>query len=172
VAVMIMVSISTFDWSSFRNIRSHPWPSSVVMLATVIVVVVTRDLSKGVLVGVLLSGVFFAGKVARMFSVTSVVSPDGKSLTYFVTGQVFFASASGLVDAIDYQDVPTNVCIDVGGAQFWDVSSISALDDIVLKLRRHAAIVEVVGLDHGSASMVERYATHHRVDAPALNSTH
>ena len=172
VAVMIMVSISTFDWSSFRNLRSHPWPSSVVMLATVIVVVVTRDLSKGVLVGVLLSGVFFAGKVARMFSVTKELSNDGRSLTYVVTGQVFFASAGGLVDAIDYQDVPASVRIDVSGAQFWDVSSISALDDIVLKLRRHAQTVEVVGLNKGSASMVARFATHHRADAPQTNSAH
>lgn len=172
VAVMIMVSISTFDWSSFRNIRSHPWPSSVVMLATVIVVVVTRDLSKGVLVGVLLSGVFFAGKVSRMFAVTKVLSNDGESLTYLVTGQVFFASASGLVDAVDYQDVPASVRIDVSGAHFWDVSAISALDDIVLKLRRHASAVEVVGLNQASASMVERFAIHHRDDVPQTKSSH
>ena len=165
VAVMIMVSVSTFDWSSIRNLRSHPWQSSVVMLATVIVVVVTRDLSKGVLIGVLLSGVFFAGKVARMFAITSELSDDGGSLTYFVTGQVFFASASGLVDAIDYRKLPAVVRIDVSGAHFWDVSSIRALDDIVLKLRRHDVQVEVVGLNQGSASMVERFATHRRASA-------
>lgn len=172
VAVMIMVSISTFDWSSFRNLRSHPWQSSVVMLATVIVVVVTRDLSKGVLIGVLLSGVFFAGKVARMFAVTEELSNNGHSLTYFVTGQVFFASASGLIDAIDYQNVPSEVRIDVSGAHFWDVSSISALDDIVHKLRRHDAAVEVVGLNDGSASMVERFAAHHRTSAPPIKALH
>ena len=165
VAVMIMVSVSTFDWSSIRNLRSHPWQSSVVMLATVIVVVVTRDLSKGVLIGVLLSGVFFAGKVARMFAITSELSDDGGSLTYFVTGQVFFASASGLVDAIDYRKLAAVVRIDVSGAHFWDVSSIRALDDIVLKLRRHDVQVEVVGLNQGSASMVERFATHRRASA-------
>jgi SulP family sulfate permease len=172
VAVMIMVSISTFDWASFRNLRSHPWPSSVVMLSTVIVVVVTRDLSKGVLVGVLLSGVFFAGKVARMFAVTSELADDGRSLTYYVTGQVFFASAGGLVDAIDYQDVPAEVRIDVRGAHFWDVSSISALDDIVLKLRRHKANVEVIGLNQGSEALVRRFATHHRDDAPVRKMAH
>jgi len=165
VAVMIMVSVSTFDWSSIRNLRSHPWQSSVVMLATVIVVVVTRDLSKGVLIGVLLSGVFFAGKVARMFAITSELSDDGGSLTYFVTGQVFFASASGLVDAIDYRKLAAVVRIDVSGAHFWDVSSIRALDDIVLKLRRHDVQVEVVGLNQGSASMVERFSTHRRASA-------
>ncbi|WP_426701504.1 SulP family inorganic anion transporter [Rhodanobacter sp. Col0626] len=160
VAVMIMVSISTFDWSSFKSLRSHPWQSSVVMLATVIVVVTTRDLSKGVLIGVLLSGVFFAGKVARMFAVSVARSDDGLSLTYYVTGQVFFASANGLVDAIDYQDVSPDVRIDVSGAHFWDVTAIGALDDIVHKLRRHGATVEVTGLNEASASMVDRFATH------------
>jgi SulP family sulfate permease len=160
VAVMIMVSISTFEWSSFKSLRSHPWQSSVVMLATVIVVVTTRDLSKGVFVGVLLSGVFFAGKVARMFEVKAVSSSDGRTLTYYVTGQVFFASSNSLVDAIDYQDVPAHVRIDVSGAHFWDVSAIGALDDIVHKLRRHGAEVDVAGLNEASASMVDRFARH------------
>jgi sulfate permease, SulP family len=140
------------------------------MLSTVIVVVATRDLSRGVLVGVLLSGVFFAGKVSRMFAVTSETADDGGSLTYHVTGQVFFASASGLVDAIDYVDVPSRVRVDVGGAHFWDVSAIGALDDIVLKLRRHGAVVDVVGLNRASRTMVERFATHHRGD-PAIRPT-
>lgn len=170
VAVMIMVSISTFDWASLKNLRSHPWPSSVVMLATVIVVVTTRDLSKGVFVGVLLSGIFFAGKVARMFAVSAVRSNDGDALTYYITGQVFFASTSSLVDAIDYEDVAATVCLDVSGAHFWDVSAIGALDDIVHKLRRHGALVEVVGLNEASASMVEKFATH-RLPVGSADST-
>ncbi|HEY4144731.1 SulP family inorganic anion transporter [Pinirhizobacter sp.] len=161
VAVMIMVSISTFHWSSFKNIRSHPWQSNLVMLATVIVVVATRDLSKGVLIGVLLSGIFFAGKVAKMFGVRLERSVEGEALTYYVTGQVFFASSNSLVDAIDYQDVPANVRIDLSGAHFWDVTAIGALDTIVHKLRRHGEVVEVVGLNEASASMVERFGTHH-----------
>ena len=63
VAVMIMVSIGTFSWNSIPNLRRHPPTSSVVMLTTVVVVVATHDLSLGVLAGVLLSGIFFAGKV-------------------------------------------------------------------------------------------------------------
>jgi SulP family sulfate permease len=89
---MIMVSVSTFSWSSIKNLRTHPLTSSVVMLATVIVVVSTGDLSMGVLAGVVLSGVFFAAKVARLLGVTVEVSDDGRQLTYLITGQVFFAS--------------------------------------------------------------------------------
>jgi SulP family sulfate permease len=162
VAVMIMVSISTFNWASIRNLRSHPLSSSVVMLTTVVVVVATRDLSLGVLAGVILSGVFFAAKVARLLGIEIERSEDGSEMTYFVAGQVFFASSNSLVDAFDYQDVPKRVRIDVSDAHFWDITAIGALDDIVLKLRRHGAMVEVIGLNKASATMVERFATHHK----------
>ena len=83
VAVMIMVSIGTFSWRSVKNLRSYPWQSSVVMLVTVVVVVWTQDLAKGVLAGVILSGLFFAHKVKRVFTVHSQLSDDGKTRTYF-----------------------------------------------------------------------------------------
>ncbi len=172
VAVMIMVSISTFNWASIRNLRAHPLPSSVVMLATVIVVVSTGDLSMGVLAGVVLSGVFFAAKVARLLGVSVERSEDGKLCTYLITGQVFFASSNSFVDAIDYQDVPEQVRIDVSQAHFWDITAIGALDDIVLKLRRHGAAVEVIGLNRASSTMVERFGTHHRPGTAAQKPAH
>jgi SulP family sulfate permease len=164
VAVMIMVSISTFKWRSLADLRSHPISSSVVMLSTVLVVVATRDLAKGVLVGVLLSGVFFAAKVARLLNIRSELSTDGARRTYYITGQAFFASSAQLLDAIDYRDVPRSVHLDVTGAHFWDVSAIGALDDVVFKLRRHGAVVEIIGLNAASATMVERFATHQLPD--------
>lgn len=172
VAVMIMVSISTFSWTSVTNLRRHPASSSIVMLATVVVVVTTHDLARGVLVGVLLSGVFFAAKVARLLAVHAELSADGKEKTYRIDGQVFFASSNSLVDAIDYQDVPPSVRIDVSRAHFWDVTAIGALDAIVLKLRRHHAHVEVVGLNKASRTMVDRYATHHRSGPPTQRASH
>jgi SulP family sulfate permease len=164
VAVMIMVSISTFDWSSIANLRSHPLSSTVVMLATVVVVVATGDLSMGVLTGVVLSGVFFAAKVARLLGIASERSKDGSEMTYFVTGQVFFASSNSLIDAFDYQDVPPRVTIDVSTAHFWDITAIGALDGVVLKLRRHGARVEVIGLNEASATMVEKFGAHDKSD--------
>ncbi|QQO24385.1 SulP family inorganic anion transporter [Bradyrhizobium diazoefficiens] len=167
VAVMIMVSISTFNWSSITSLRSHPLSSSVVMLATVVIVVATGDLSMGVLTGVVLSGVFFAAKVARLLEVETEAAEDGSAVTYFVTGQVFFASSNSLVAAFDYIEVPPRVCIDLTDAHFWDITAIGALDDIVLKFRRHGAEVEVIGLNRASATMVERFGTHHRPNARA-----
>ena len=164
-AVMIMVSINTFSWNSLQRLLTNPWPSSVVMLATVVTVVATGDLSKGVLVGVILSGVFFAGKVSRLSAITSDLSPDRTTRTYQVRGQVFFASAGTFADAIDVTEPLQHLVIDVTGAHFWDISAIAALDRVVLKARRHGKSVEIVGLNAASATMVERFAVHDKADA-------
>ncbi|MBL6453981.1 SulP family inorganic anion transporter [Belnapia sp. T6] len=159
-AVMIMVSVNTFSWDSIARLRSNPLPSSVVMLATVATVVATADLAKGVLVGVLLSGVFFAGKVSRLSRVTGELSADGTVRTYRVEGQVFFASAGGFAEAIDVTEPVERIVIDVGAAHFWDISAVGALDRVVMKARRQGRAVEVIGLNAASETMVERFGTH------------
>ncbi len=165
VAVMIMVSIGTFNWNSIRNLKDHPKSSSVVMLATVATTVATHDLAKGVLVGVLLSGFFFAHKVGLIMRVRSLADPDGYSRTYTVIGQVFFASADQFIASFDFKEVIEKVRIDVSRAHFWDITAISALDKVILKFRREATEVEVIGLNEASATMVDRFATHDKDDA-------
>lgn len=172
VAVMIMVSIGTFSWRSIRDIRRHPWQSSVVMIATVVTTVWTHDLARGVLVGVLLSGLFFASKVKRMFTVNSTLSEDGRTRTYTITGQVFFASSEQFADAFDFKEVLDRVVIDVSGAHLWDISAIGTLDRAILKFRREGTEVEVVGLNEASASMVERFAIHDKPGAQTATGGH
>ncbi len=166
-AVMIMVSINTFSWKSVIALRSNPWQSSVVMLATVATVVATADLSKGVLVGVLLSGIFFAGKVSRLSRVTSGLSDDGAVRTYYIEGQIFFASAGTFVDSIDVTEPVRQIVVDVSAAHFWDISAIGALDRVVMKARQHKRAIEVIGLNAASATMVERFAVHMKA-APVI----
>ena len=158
VAVMVMVSIGTFSWASIANLRRHPPTSSAVMLATVVVVVATRDLSLGVLTGVLLSGIFFAAKVQRMFAVERSEA-DGRA-TYRVTGQIFFASVDRFTRAFTGEESATHVLIDVSGAHFWDISGVGALDKIIARLRREGRMVEVVGYNRASADIVDRFALH------------
>ncbi|GEP10187.1 SulP family inorganic anion transporter [Methylobacterium gnaphalii] len=169
-AVMIMVSLNTFSWRSIAALRTNPLPSSAVMLATVLVVVATRDLAIGVLVGVLLSGVFFAGKVPRLNTVKSSLSPDGKTRTYRVAGQVFFASARTFADAVDVLEPVERIVIDVHAAHFWDISAVAALDRVVLKARARGRKVDVVGLNEASATLVERHAMHDKTASPALSA--
>ncbi|MEG9218725.1 SulP family inorganic anion transporter, partial [Pseudomonas aeruginosa] len=172
VAVMIMVSIGTFNWASIRNLREHPKSSSVVMLATVAMTVGTHDLAKGVLVGVLLSGFFFAHKVGRIFHASSRTEDEGRMRTYTITGQVFFASAERFVNTFDYKEVIDKVCIDVSRAHFWDITAVSALDKVVIKFRREGTEVEVIGLNEASATMVDKFAVHDKDGAADMLAGH
>ena len=160
VAVMIMVSIGTFNWGSIRNLRDHPKSSSAVMLATVAVTVATHDLAQGVLTGVLLSGFFFANKVGKILRIQSQSGNEGRDRTYTITGQVFFATAERFTNAFDYKEVIDTVRIDVSRAHFWDITAVSALDKVVLKFRREGADVEVVGLNEASRTMVDKFGVH------------
>ncbi len=165
VAVMIMVSIGTFSWTSIRNLRDHPRSSSVVMLATVITVVGTHNLAIGVLVGVLLSGIFFAWKISQIFRITSTLSSDGAHRTYRVEGQLFFASAEDFSAAFDFREALEKVTIDVSRAHIWDISSVAALDMVVLKFRREGAEVELAGMNEASETLVDRLAIHDKPGA-------
>ena len=160
VAVMIMVSIGTFDWNSIRKLRENPPSSSIVMLATMAVTVATHDLAQGVLVGVLASGFFFAHKVGRILHIRSAAEDEGRLRRYTVIGQVFFASADAFVAGFDFKEVIDQVVIDVSRAHFWDITAVSALDKAVVKFRREGTDVEVVGLNEASATMVDKFAVH------------
>jgi SulP family sulfate permease len=164
VAVMIMVSIGTFSWASFKNMRRHPKSSSIVMLATTITVIFTHNLAIGVGVGVLLSALFFARKVSQVLRVVSVREDGSECRTYTVSGQLFFASSEAFVNEFDFKEVLSKVIIDVSHAHFWDLTAVSCLDKVVLKFRREGTEVEILGLNEASATLVDRLGTH---DKPA-----
>ncbi len=165
VAIMIMVAIGTFSWSSIKALRVHPRSSSIVMIATVVTVVYTHNLAIGVLVGVLLSGIFFAGKIAQLFSVRTEISPDGRVRTYHVEGQLFYGSVEDFMAAFDFKEAPEQVVIDVSRAHIWDISSVQALDMAILKFRRDGAEVEVVGMNEATETLVDQLAIHDKPGA-------
>lgn len=165
VAIMIMVSIGTFSWSSIKNLKTHPRSSSIVMLATVVTVVATHNLAIGVGVGVLLSGIFFAWKISQIFRVTTTLSEDGRHRTYIVEGQVFFASADSFTAAFDFKEAIEKVTLDVSHAHIWDISSVASLDMVVLKFRREGAEVEIIGLNEASETIVDKLAIHDKPGA-------
>ncbi|MGE4417404.1 MAG: SulP family inorganic anion transporter [Marinobacterium sp.] len=165
VAIMIMVSIGTFSWSSIKALRVHPRSSSIVMIATVVTVVYTHNLAIGVLVGVLLSGIFFAGKIAQLFRITSTLSADGRQRTYVLEGQLFYGSAEDFADAFDFREALDRVTIDVSQAHIWDISSVQALDMAILKFRREGSEVEVVGMNDATETLVDKLAIHDKPGA-------
>ncbi|MCW2714235.1 MAG: sulfate transporter [Frankiales bacterium] len=160
VAVMILVSVSTFDWHSIApaTLKRMPKSETSVMLVTVGVVVATHNLAYGVGAGVLTAMVLFARRVAHLVEVTRAPSADGSEVVYTVDGQVFFASSNDLVYQFDYAHDPGRVVIDMSAARVWDASSVAALDAITTKYARRGKTVEIVGLDEHSAHMHDRLA--------------
>ncbi|MBL4916918.1 SulP family inorganic anion transporter [Szabonella alba] len=165
VAIMIMVSIGTFSWSSLKSLKTHPRSSSIVMIATVVTVVWTHNLAIGVLVGVLLSGIFFAGKIAQLFKVSGSITPDGRVRSYVIEGQLFYGSVEDFMAAFDFKEAVDKVIIDVSRAHIWDISSVQALDMAVLKFRRDGAEVEIIGMNEASETLVDRLALHDKPGA-------
>ncbi|MEX1117046.1 MAG: SulP family inorganic anion transporter [Akkermansiaceae bacterium] len=163
VAVMIMVSIGTFSWASFKNLKAHPVTTNMVMLVTVGTVVWTHNLALGVAAGVLLAALFFARKVAQIIEITSAL--EGETRTYTVRGQVFFASAETFAAAFDFKEALAKVVIDVSHSHFWDLTSVGALDKVVLKFRREGTEVEILGMNDATATIVDKLAMHDKAGA-------
>ncbi|MCG3043620.1 SulP family inorganic anion transporter, partial [Streptomyces sp. S1A] len=155
VAVMILVSFATFDWHSIRpkTLKRMPVGETAVMAVTVAVVVATHNLAIGVVVGVITAMVIFARRVAHLAEVSGVVDPDGTSVVYAVTGELFFASSNDLVYQFDYAGDPDDVVIDLSDAHIWDASSVAALDAIETKYAARGKKVTIVGLNKASAAI-------------------
>ena len=160
VAVMIMVSIGTFSWVSIRDLRKNPMSSNIVMISTVVVVVATHNLAIGVFVGVLLASLFFAHKIGRFMVVKADPDPELGAQTYQVIGQVFFASSEQFIAAFDFKEAVEQVVIDLSLAHFWDVTSVAALDKVVIKFRREGAEVTIHGMNAATETVVDKFGIH------------
>src|SRR5690554_2045023 len=158
VAVMIMVSINTFDWRSLFGIVRAPLSDTIVMVSTVAVVLATSNLALGVLVGVLLSTVFFARKVAKVVTVSSELDTVTRRRTYRVAGQLFFVSSEAFLESFDLEEDLTEVIIDLTHAHVWDVTAVEAVEKLAQRFRDRGVKVTVRGLNPDSAALVERLA--------------
>lgn len=160
VAVMIMVSIGTFDWGSIKRLKTLPLSTNIVMLATVCVTVYTHNLAHGVFAGVLLASLFFANKISHIMYCQSSYNDEKSSKTYKFVGQIFFNSAEKFYNCFDFKEVLDEVIIDLKEAHFWDISAVYALDKAVIKLRREGAIVKIIGQNEASATIIDRFGVH------------
>lgn len=167
VGIMIMVSIGTFDWSSFSYLRKAPKSDSIVMLTTVIIVVATHDLSKGVIAGVILSAIFFVAKISKL-EVKKRQAND--EIIFDVTGQLFFASVEGFVNQFDFTIAEKEIVIDFSHAHIWDDSAVGALDKVVIKYRENNNHIRITGLNASSKKLIDKLAIYH--DKNAQLKTH
>ena len=161
VAVMIMVSISTFEWRSITQFKHNPNSSNVVMIATVIVVVATHNLALGVLTGVLLSALFLANKLENDIQINASV--EGAARLYELKGQIFFSSSDRFMQSFDFNEKVATVIIDLTHAHIWDVTSVAMLDTVIHKFQKNGVQVSVRGLNEASSIMIDKYGTHAKI---------
>ena len=172
VAVMFMVSIGTFDWGSLRTLHRVPHGETAVMALTVATVVLTHDLAKGVIAGIILSALMFARKIARYAWMESALSEDSGTRTYRVSGELFFVTVTGFLAEFDYQEDVKRIVVDLTDSHVWDGSAVAAIDKVVLRFRRRGVEVEVVGLNEASATILSRLAMHDKTGAGELAPGH
>ncbi len=172
VAVMIMVSIGTFDWSSLLKLRSAPFQFSIVMLATTATVVITYDLSQGVVLGVILSTVFFMRKIGKTVVVTPIEASEEGRLHYRVSGQIFFGSADFLAASFEHHGRPSHVEIDMTDAHQWDLSGVAAVDKVIFRYRRQGAVVELIGMNEAGRPLIDQVGKHGKHHLPGAAGAH
>jgi len=160
VAVMIMVSIGTFNWNSIKELKSNPISASVVMVSTVIVVVWTHNLALGVFTGILIGSLFMAQRLSQFMYIDSRYDEVSDTRFYNVVGQIFFNSSDKFMSLFDFKEAVDKVVIDVQRAHFWDITAVAALDKVVMKLRREGADVDVIGLNEASETLLDKFAVY------------
>lgn len=172
VAVMIMVSISTFSWNSIRNIRLIPKSETAVMITTVMMTVLTHNLAIGVIIGVALSAILFSRKIAALVFVDSMLQENGTERIYSVNGQIFFVSVDNFLNYFDFREELERVTIDLTHAHLWDQSAVDAVDKVILRFRRRGVQVDMIGLNAASATLLNRLAIHDKPDALEKTAMH
>jgi SulP family sulfate permease len=160
VAVMIMVSISTFKWESIPGLKTLPISTNIVMLSTVVIVVWTHNLALGVFTGVLLASLFFANKISHFMYCEKSYEETSSTRVYKFIGQIFFNSADRFANSFDYKENVRNIIIDVSRAHFWDISAVFALDKAVIKLRKMGKEVEIIGKNRATQTIIDRFGIH------------
>lgn len=168
-AVMVVVSISTFNWSSIKRIKVVPKSDTFVMLSTVIIVLLTHNLAYGVIVGIMLSAIFFASKISEISVVKSI---KDQIVTYEVKGQLFFASTTKFIESFDYTDNVNMVNIDLSHVRIWDESAVDAIDKVVIKLHKNGVKTNLLGMSKQCLELIDRIAIHNKPGGLDTASSH
>lgn len=158
VAIMIMVSFTTFQWGAIKQFGKHPLEFNTVMIAVIIVVLATHNLALGVFVGVLLSALFFINKLERTVHVSTYLhKPNSRS--YIISGQIFFSSTEKFYQFFDFKEKLDHVELDLAHAHIWDVTSVNMLNNVIQKFKVQGIDVTVIGLNEASSTLIDRFST-------------
>ena len=151
-AVMITVSISTFDWGALKRLPHMPKSDALVVVLVVAVVVATNNLAYGVVLGLALTAIFFALHMANL-SVRE--DRDGKTIVYNVRGQLFFASTEAFTQALDFHNNARTVILDFTNARIWDESAATAIRGAIMHFETNGNPVQIADIDRKSCDLLQ-----------------
>lgn len=161
ISVMVVVSISTFDWESLKRLKIVPKTDSIVMISTVVVVLFTHNLAFGVIVGVILSALFFASKISEVhvekFEKSDVVE-------YKVSGQLFFSSTTSFINHFSFEEKSKTINIDLSNVRIWDESAVDCIDKLVFRFRKNDNNVNLVGMSTKCKEIIEQIGKHDKIE--------
>ncbi|WP_216934320.1 MULTISPECIES: SulP family inorganic anion transporter [unclassified Acinetobacter] len=158
VAIMIMVSLTTFQWGAIKQFNKHPLEFNTSMIAVIIVVLATHNLALGVFVGVLLSALFFINKLERTVHVYTHLN-SAHSRSYVISGQIFFSSSEKFYQFFDFKEKLEHVELDLTHAHIWDVTSVNMLNNVIQKFKAQGIEVTVIGLNEASSTLIDRFSS-------------
>jgi SulP family sulfate permease len=131
IGVMFMVVLGTFEWSSLRIMGKIPRTDAFVLILVSGVTVVT-DLAFAVVVGVIVSALFFAWEHAKHINVKSYDDEKG-SRVYELNGPLFFGSVKNFLELFSPENDPNDVIIEFQNSRVADHSAIEAIDNLAEK---------------------------------------
>ena len=140
VGIMFMVSIGTFEWSSFARITKMP-KSDAFVLVTVTSITIVADLAIAVISGVIISALVFAWKHAKVTAKTH--KEDDGTKVYDFDGPLFFGSVTAFNDNFDINHDPENIVLDFKDARVMDISGVEAVDAITKKYLEAGKTVKI-----------------------------
>lgn len=148
VGVMIMISMTTFNWSSFKFLKQAPKAESFVMVFTVAIILYTHNLAIGVVIGVILSALFFVAKISR-------VTVTQEKNVYIVKGPLFFASTTKFIQSFD-DVIEDEIIINFENSELWDESAVGAIIKVKQKLEDKDVKVHIEALNSSSEQLFQR----------------
>ena len=160
-SVMVVVAISTFNWSSIKRISKVPKSDTLVMISTVIVVLLTQNLAYGVVIGIMISAIAFVSKISH---INIKKYEENGNITYKVNGQLFFVSTTKFIDSFNYNDKANVINIDFASCKVWDESAVDAIDKVIIKYNKNNIKINLIGLSKESLRLIDNMSTYNKLD--------
>lgn len=144
VGVMIMVAIGTFEWASLKIFNKVPKKDIFLVITVALITVLLHNLALAVLVGVILSALFFAWESAKRIRARKFIDENGVK-HYEIYGPLFFASTTNFAEKFDVVNDPDEIIIDFQDSRVADMSAIEALNNVT---QRYSKVGKKVHLRH------------------------